>query len=250
MALSQNAADAPAFEVASVKAVEPRPANFRGGMSVAGARVDIRRMSLAELIRTAYEVKAYRVSGPSWIGMVRFDIVAKIPEGSTKDRVPVMLKALLAERFKLRVHRENREYPIYALIVGKNGPKLSAAAPDPDHPTDSSAPRTTVDAHDTMHMEFTRITMPALAEILERYRFADRPVVDETGLEGYYRLELDISQQELRMRDGWVPPPGMEPADPGSLFTAIQRLGLKLEAKKEPVDTIVVDQVERTPTEN
>lgn len=195
-------------------------------------------------------MKAYRVSGPDWIGTTRFDIVAKIPEGAAKEQVPAMLKTLLEDRFKLKVHRENREYPVYAIIVAKNGPKLKEAAPDPAHATDPPTPKRSVDGHDIQHMEFSSITMPALAEILDRYRYADRPVVDETGLQGYYQVELDISQQELRMRDGLVLPPGVEPVEPGSLFAAFQHLGLKLEPKKEPVDTIVVDRVEKAPTEN
>lgn len=247
MAFPQDPA-APAFEVASVKPVEPRPAAFRGGMSIDSARIDIRRMSLAELIRAGYEVKAYQVSGPDWIVTTRFDIVAKMPEGSTKEQIPAMLKTLLAERFKLTVHRENREYPIYALVVAKNGPTLKAAAPDPDPATDSPAPKTTSSGNDVLHMEFSKVTMPALAGVLERY--ADRPVIDETGLEGYYQLALDISQTELRMRQGLVLPPGVEPLDPGSLLASVRHLGLKLEAKKEPVKTIVVDQIERTPTGN
>jgi len=244
----QNPAAAPAFEAVSVKPVEPRPAAFRGGMSVDSARVDLRRISIAELIRIGYEVKAYQVSGPDWIATTRFDIVAKMPEGSTKEQIPAMLKTLLAERFKLTVHRENRDYPVYALIVAKNGPKLKEAAPDPDLATDSPAPKTTFSGNDVVHMEFPKVTMTALAEVLERY--ADRPVIDETGLEGYYQLALDISQTELRMRQGLVLPPGVESPDPGSLFASVQHLGLKLEAKKEPVKTIVVDRVERTPTEN
>ncbi len=249
MAFPQDPATSPAFEVASVKPVEPRPAVFRGAMSIDSARIDIRRMSLADLIRTGYEVKAYQVSGPDWISVERFDIVAKIPDGSTKEQVPAMLKTLLADRFKLKTHVENREYPVYVLIAGKNGPKLKAATPDLDRSTNSPAVKTSSSGNDVVHMEFSKTTMSALAEVLER--FTDRPVIDETGLTGDYQAELDISQQELRMRQGWVPPPGWEPSEPGGgLFAAVQRLGLKLEAKKEPVKTIVVDRIERTPRGN
>lgn len=247
-ASAQNPAGASAFEVDSVKPVEPRPVVFRGEMHVDGARVDMRRMSLAELVRAAYAVKAYQVSGPDWIGTARYDIVAKMPEGATKEQVPAMVKSLLAERFKLIAHEEKREYRIYALIVGKNGPKFKAAAPDAAQTADPPAPKTSVYGNDILHMEFSRVTMPAFAQVLERY--ADRPVIDETGLAGSYQVDIDISQLELRMRQGWVPPPGMEPPEPGDLFAAVQRLGLKLEPKKEPVKTIVVDRAERTPTEN
>src|SRR5687768_12596258 len=134
----------PAFEVASIKpAGQINPARIaagamRIGMTVDAARVDIGFFSLADLIRTAYRVKPYQIIGPDWINSDRFNIQAKIPEGVSKDLVPEMLQALLAERFKLKFHRENKEISVYALVPGKNGPKLKEspkeAAPDPNAP--------------------------------------------------------------------------------------------------------------------
>src|ERR1035441_9283141 len=130
----------PAFEVASVKPAAPldRSQMLSGqmhvGMKVDAARVDIGSMSLAELIRVAYRVKAYQVSGPDWMASERFDVLAKLPEGASSGQVPEMLQALLAERFKLSVHRESKEHAVYALVVGKNGPKLKESAPDADAP--------------------------------------------------------------------------------------------------------------------
>ena len=92
------------------------------GMTIDAARVDICFFSLADLIRTAYRVKPYQVSGPSWIGADRFNIQAKIPDGVSKDVVPEMLQALLAERFQLTFHRENKEIAVDALVAGKIGP--------------------------------------------------------------------------------------------------------------------------------
>src|SRR5437763_716226 len=104
------------FEVATIKTAPPlNPAQIMQGklhvgMKVDGARVDIGFMSLADLIRTAYDVKPYQVSGPEWLNTERFDIMAKLPDGATKDQVPAMLKSLLADRFKVAVHKESKEH--------------------------------------------------------------------------------------------------------------------------------------------
>ena len=125
------------FEVASIRPAEPiNPAKFAAGklhvgLTVDGAVADIGFLSLAELIPMAYRVKSYQVSGPGWMPQQRFDIKAKMPEGATREQVPEMLQALLAERFKLTIHRETKEHSIYALVVGKKGPKLKESAPDP-----------------------------------------------------------------------------------------------------------------------
>src|ERR1017187_1954081 len=117
-----------AFEVASVKlAVEPvremmfciGPCTFGERLTVAGARVDVRYMSLYNLLLTAYRLKPFQLAGPDWLKTQRFDIEAKLPEGAAKNRVPEMLQALLAERFKLAVHRETKDQQVYALVVGK-----------------------------------------------------------------------------------------------------------------------------------
>ena len=145
--MAQTAAPGPAFEVASIKPAAPlnRGQIFSGqahaGMKVDAARVDIGSMSLADLIRVAYRVKPYQISGPDWMASERFDVLAKLPEGASSGQVPEMLQALLAERFKLAVHRESKEHAVYALVVGKNGPKLKESPPDAD------APATTDDAN-------------------------------------------------------------------------------------------------------
>jgi uncharacterized protein (TIGR03435 family) len=125
-----------AFEVASIKPAQPfSPAQamggkFRLGMSIDGARVDIGNLSLKDLLTIAYSVKNYQVSGPDWLAGQRFDIVAKLPEGATRDQVPAMLQALLAERFHLVVRQGSKEQSVYALVVGKGGPKLKESDGD------------------------------------------------------------------------------------------------------------------------
>jgi uncharacterized protein (TIGR03435 family) len=295
-------ASAPAFEVASIKpAGQINPARIAAGamkigMTIDAARVDVGFFSLADLIRTAYRVKPYQVSGPSWLGTDRFNIQARIPEGVSKDLVPEMLQALLAERFKLAVHREKKELPIYAMIAGKNGPKLKEAEPEPETP--AAAPKDALSIgqgpnqvrvsgslnggrglvmigdgrggmtrmvpgqNGGLRMEASKMTMVRFAEMLSR--FVDRPVVDMTELKGEYQVEIDISMEEIRNvaringlagLPAAIDPsvPIKAPADgsePTSIFTSIQQLGLKLEPRKSPAEIIVIDHVEKAPTEN
>ena len=289
------------FEVASVKPAAPldRSQILSGqmhvGMKIDAARVDIGFMSLAELIRVAYRVKPYQISGPDWMASERFDVLAKLPEGASREQVPEMLQALLAERFKLTVHRESKEHAVYALVVGKNGPKLKESPPDADAPAGGGAPAAADDANPqvrvsgrgentqvsisggqigtahmsmgpggTMHLEAPTMNMAAFADTLSR--FFDRPVVDLTELKGTYQVALDLSMEDLRNaarslglmglgigggRDG-ARPPSDAASDPGglSIFAAVQQLGLKLEPRKAPLDLVVIDHLEKTPTEN
>ena len=294
-ALGQSPAAGPAFEVASVKPAAPlsrslmQSGQAHVGMKIDAARVDIGGLSLAELIRVAYRVRSYQVSGPDWMASERFDVLAKLPEGASREQVPEMLQALLAERFKLKAHRESKEHAVYALVVGKNGPKLKDSAPDADAPatTDDANPQVRVSgrgentqvsisggqigtAHmsmgpgGTMHLEAPKMNMSALADTLSR--FFDRPVVDLTELKGTYQLALDLSMEDLRTAAltmgimgpgmgagrGAVRPPADAASDPGglSIFAAVQQLGLKLEPRKVPIDFVVIDRLEKAPTEN
>ena len=295
-ALGQASAPGPVFEVASVKPAAPLDASkimsgqMHVGMRMDAARVDIGSMSLADLIRVAYRVKPYQVSGPDWMTSERFDVLAKLPEGASREQVPEMLQALLAERFKLAVHRESKEHAVYALVVGKNGPKLKESPPDADAPAGGGAPagldvsvsgrgentqvsisggpigtaHMSMGPNGTMRLEAPKITMAALADTLSR--FFDRPVVDLTELKGTYQVALDLSMEDLRnaaMTMG-IMGPGMgagrgaaraaadTASDPGglSVFEAVQQLGLKLEPRKVPLDLIVIDHLEKAPTEN
>ena len=257
------------------------------GMNVDGARVDIGNFSLADLVRVAYRVKAYQISGPDWMKSERFDVMAKIPEGVSKDKVPEMLQALLEERFGVKVHRESKEHAVYALVVAKGGAKLKDAPPDEDIPenapgmaigTEKGPVRMTTDSkgvvvrsantgttrmsmqpNGNMRMESSKVSMSDFADMLSR--FVDRPVVDRTELTGHYQVALELSMEDMRniARSAGVTIPGGgdgKPAeaasDPsgGTIFQAVQQLGLKLEPRKDAIETLVVDHVEKTPTEN
>src|SRR6266446_4406926 len=128
----------PTFEVASIKpAPPPTGGMMRVGMSGGPGSPDPGRatftnMSLKNILMRAYEVKGYQISGPGWLDSERFDIVAKVPQGATKEQFLLMIQNLLAERFKLTLHREKKELPMFALLVGKNGPKLKESVDDPN----------------------------------------------------------------------------------------------------------------------
>ena len=139
------------FEVASVKPAGPLdPAaiaagKMRIGMKVDGAICDIASFSLRDLIRTAYEVKDYQITGPEWLGnpmsTPRFNIQATMPASATEKQVPQMLQALLADRFKLTFHRDSKDHAVYALIVGKGGSKLKESEPDVVAPPAPDGPK-------------------------------------------------------------------------------------------------------------
>jgi uncharacterized protein (TIGR03435 family) len=150
MAIAAFAQTKPSFEVATIKPSPPLdPAKMMaamqaGGKMPVGANIDSRRaeymyLDLKSLLTYAYGVKPYQITGPDWMSTTRFDIIAKMPEGSTKDDAPKMLQALLEERFKLTTHRTTAEHPVLALVVGKGGPKLKASAETPVA-IDESAP--------------------------------------------------------------------------------------------------------------
>jgi uncharacterized protein (TIGR03435 family) len=229
-------------------------------------------VSLKDCIRVAYKVKEFQIEGPDWLGSARFDITAKFPEGATKDQIPDMLQALLADRFKLALHRDTKDHAIYALVVGKGGPKLKPAEvtapelppngplPPPGRgPIPRGAMMMTMDGSG-MHLKASSATLAGVAEAISR--FTERPVVDETEIKGQYDFDLVFSPETTRgmrtLAGGSMPPPpppGSEhadaPAEPaGSIFDAVQRYGLRLEARKAPIEILTVDHIDKIPTEN
>jgi uncharacterized protein (TIGR03435 family) len=245
------------------------------GITIEGTRVEMGFVSLTSLIVMAYKVEGYQVTGPDWLATTRFDILAKMPEGSNKEQLPQMLQALLAERFKLSVRREPREQQVYALVPGKDGPKLKetpaeftvGAGPfDGDsggraiiavvQPLPPGGWQTISIVDGRNIYETRKLEMPEFARFLRT--FTDAPVVDLTGLSGYYELSLEVPPRNANRpgRAGALPgPDGMraaqEPSDPTvSIYNTIQKLGLKLEKRKMPVDQLIVEHIEKTPTEN
>ena len=280
-------AQTPAFEVASVKPSEPitpemvQSGRLQIGVTIDALNVRLRQYSLFDLTCLAYQVKAHQVSGPDWMTTERYEIQAKLPEGGRRGQVPAMLQTLLAERFGMRMHRENREFNVYAVVVAKGGHHLKPSAIEDTAPADPGGPirggtavaaggtmvstgpggdsRTTPGPGGNLHIENKRMTMAGFASLINRY--CDRPVIDMTGLEGAFEMEFDISGEEVRngaRAHGVVipPPAGTTPADAASdpagvsLASSLQKLGLKLESRKAPAEVIVIDRVEKVPTAN
>jgi uncharacterized protein (TIGR03435 family) len=240
------------------------------GTKIDGARVDMGFASLMSLIVQAYQVEGYQVSGPDWLLTSRFDILAKMPEGANIEQIPEMLQSLLADRFGLKLRREPREQQVYALIPAKDGAKLKQTPADfvvTDDPF-SGAGRggravlqviqplppggwqtvSAVNGHQVF--ETKKIAMAEFARFVKRY--VDEPVVNLTGLNGFYEIAMDVPTMARRPgRAGAMAAPE-EPSDPSgvSIFASIQKLGLKLERRKMALEQLVVEHIEKAPTEN
>jgi uncharacterized protein (TIGR03435 family) len=275
-------AQAPAFEVAVIKPSLPmaealpllREGKLKAGVNIDRARVDMGFVTITDLIVEAHKVKPYQISGPDWLSMERFDIQAKLPDGAAEDAVPQMLRTLLADRFGMRTHTESRTLSAYALIVGKNGPKLQPSTLPPDPEPAKGLSTLTPSASGTVTSSGgpagpTRMTMgpngvqmvmlkariSGLADLLTS--ILGRPVVDRTGLTGYYQIALDIPQQDVQnvARALGMGGPAASigvPSDPGgsSLFQAVEQFGLRLDSRKEQIETLVIDHIEKLPGAN
>jgi uncharacterized protein (TIGR03435 family) len=246
------------FEVASVKLNRTGDANM-GAAAQPGGRFIARNVPAQFLIQAAYDVKDFQVASGSfsWISTDRFDITAKGPEGTPNGFEPLkpMIRSLLASRFKLAVHSETRESPIFELVAAKGGFRLSApkdascVAPDPKSPQ----PRERRPLCDNIRaakglVEAHGIVMPRLAAVLSDV--LGHPVVDKTGFIGTFDARLEFAPEEppfdpvsgdrVPVTDSQKPP----------ILTALQeQLGVKAQVSKGPVQVIVIDSVER-PTEN
>jgi uncharacterized protein (TIGR03435 family) len=251
----QPATTRPTFEVASIKptpvALGTRLQAPRGWMTINPARLDIGSASLEMLISMAYRVESYQISGPDWIDTERFDVQAKIPGDVNKEQVPQMLQELLAERFKLVIHRESKQRPVYALLVAKSGPNLKRSAidptssdePFPDSNWGSRIPQPKVGhtpgrwwtysmPNGVITLDRDAVTLPKLTRAL--MPFLDVPIIDMTELKGTYQISTDV--------------PAVSPGD--SILGLLEKLGLRLERRKAQVEYLMVDHLEKAPTEN
>jgi uncharacterized protein (TIGR03435 family) len=258
LALAQQATNKPAFEVASIKPSDPNPQNTMViGMSADGAMVNYANITLLDCIRGAYRVRDFQITGPDWMTKARFAISAKLPPNSSSEQIPEMLQALLADRFKLEILREMKEQNVYVLSVGNGGAKLKSAEAKPD----DNAPKVLgPDGQPRALMMFgvqpggIFITAPSasLASVVGLMsRFTARPVVDMTGIQGLYDFRL-LFAPEINDSPLTVPPAsdGVAIDSSPSLFDAVKQYGLRLEARKAPIEMIVVTHLEKTPTDN
>jgi uncharacterized protein (TIGR03435 family) len=248
-AFAQTTAPRPKFETFEVATIKPMDPNAKAGryITMQGNNHFIEKAyTLKLLIAAAYDLNPRTISGgPGWIESDHYDIVAVTPGEirPTHDEQMSMLRSLLADRFKLTFHREEKVFSIYELAVAKNGPKLkpsTAPADDPPALISTVYPQRIV-------MPARNATMSDFARLMQR-AILDRPVVDKTGLTGRYDFDLEWAPDETQF-GGEVPAAAPEAPSP-PLFTAIQeQLGLRLEATKGPVAALVVDKAER-PSEN
>jgi uncharacterized protein (TIGR03435 family) len=220
----------PAFEVASIRPSDPTA--DVGQMMRDPRRVALARVSIQNLLAQAYRIRNFQISGPSWLDSDRFDIVATLPEDATPDQLPAMLQTLLRDRFRLALHQEQKTMSAYVLLPRKGPAKLNAInAEVGDIRTSRGATRLRMSG---------RMTMPYFAGVLSN--MVDRPVVDMTELKGVYDIDLEWSVDDAAGRESDSTP---------SLSTLLQdKLGLRLESRKTPVDLYVIDHVDRVPTEN
>ena len=228
--LCAQPAPVPRFEVASVKLTPPDQWNEASGGKTGQGKLTMHNRTLKRYIMGAYGVGPNQISGgPPWLDTERFDIAAKAEQGIDDDDVfMAMLQTLLADRFKLALHRENKPIDVYVLVVSKSGPKLERAE---DGASSTNSGHGSIDAH--------VITMRRFAEVLSRQM--DFPVVDQTGLQGVFNLKLQWSPEGDRP----VNPQQLSAVDEKpSVFIAIQQLGLRLQARKTPIEVLVIDHVE------
>ena len=230
------------FEVATIK---PVPIDAKAGRYIimqGTHRFVEKDYTLKLLIAAAYNLNPRAISGgPDWIESDHYDILAVTPGElrPTHDQQMSMLRTLLADRFQLTFHREQKEFSIYALEVTKSGPKLKASTAPPDDPP---ALISTVYPQRIL-LPARNVTMGDLVSMMQR-AILDRPVVDRTGLTGRYDFDLEWAPDETQF-GGEVPPASSE-APSAPLFSAIQQqLGLRLEATRGPVEALVVDKAER-----
>jgi len=264
------------FEVASVK---PFSINTQGNESVTlGARIDgaqVRMVGLTmrDLLGSAYRTKVYLITGPDWIATERYDINGKIPAGVSPEKLPEMLQSLLSERFGLKVHREKKETAVYALLIGKPPLKLKESAIDPNAPPPTAVQVTGTGSAQGLAVNMgngsayslsagkfsaTKVDAPTIAGVLER--FTDRPVVDLTELKSKYDFEFPVTPEELQTMmiraaisaGVQLPPQALRLLDSGGnpIENAVELVGLKLESRRLPIEYIVIDQIQKTPTDN
>ena len=243
-AFGQSAPAGPAFEVADVR-VSDRQINVGvTGNAIRDGRYELHNATMVDLIRIAYGVEAEKVmGGPNWLELDRYTVIARAPSGTSLDNARLMLRPLLADRFKLAVHQDTR--PLTAFVMTVNGTHKmkeasagSAPGCQPQPPPQQAEPGVI-----PPQMAVCRnMTMTALAQLLPRVAgaYLPNPIVDQTGLQGGWDFEIRFHARPLLAQAG---------SEGISLFDALEKqLGLKLELKDMPTSALVVDSVERKPT--
>jgi uncharacterized protein (TIGR03435 family) len=229
-----------AFEVASVKPTNP---NKPGGHALncsSGTGFVAKEQNLVSLIEWAYDIPhgVNRVrGGPDWLSSpeTTFEVIGKVDRKVSFEECRQMLQTLLADRFEFAFHWETRELPVYMLTFAKKGPKLHRTGEEPDALSSVTLNGARVQLGDGYRTTASGrgMSMPELARFLSRLPQVGRPVIDATGLQGFYGFSLDYA---MTLEDNSRP----------DIFAALpEQLGLKLESAKSPVQVIVVDHAEK-----
>jgi uncharacterized protein (TIGR03435 family) len=235
----------PAFEVASLR---PSQGIVNGeNMRTTPGTLTVEGSSMNHLLEWAYGIQESQIQGsPDWFRDTRFTISAKAGDTADDDRLRLMLRTLLAQRFGLKVHHELKDLPTFELTLAKGGPRFHESGPkDASKFLESTTTGDPQFSKDKGGLTAQRVTMAQIADALSEP--LQRQVLDKTGLKGRYDFRIDITAYMSPGGDGSQPQ-----LDPIALiFNALQgQLGLKVEAGKDKVDVLVIDAVNRTPTEN
>jgi uncharacterized protein (TIGR03435 family) len=263
--LFAQSADAPRFAVASIKPGAKNPMSMAVPMGAGyrpGGRLVATNAPVSFLIERAYSVVGFQVvGGPSWINTDGYDIEAKPESNTDEKRMWLMVQTLLADRFKLKMHRETRDLPVYDLLLIKGGPKLppplgracsdDPPSPQPGQPRPKPPCGPGIVASGTGRaLDGISVSMPAFTRFLSR--LVGREVIDKTGFTARFALHVDFAPDDALVG---LPPAGPESSPPPdgarpSLFAALpEQLGLRLQKSTGPVEVLVIDRVER-PSEN
>ena len=264
----------PEFEVASIKPTpEGTVVGAAVGLRITGSQVRISGLSLKDYIGMAYSLEPPQVIAPEWTAQLRLDISANLPPDGTREQIPQMLQALLADRFALKVHKESRESPIYALVIGKGGLKLKGTPVDPDAPRPVALEAGAAGSNAGLVLNLGQGTFTLAANKLEAKdltltdlagaltRFAERKTIDATGNTDRFTFSLDLAQEDYQfaliraaVNNGVVLPPQvtrlLDTAPSNVLGQYIAKTGLELEERKAPLDVVVVDSVSRAAAAN
>ena len=226
----------PVFDAASIR---PSAGQTKRGIIVTPTGIVFRAVSPLNCLEEAYGVTPHQISGPAWIRTDRYDIIARTSEPMTPSQMMARLQTLLTDRFKLSLRRTKQDSRVFALVVRKDGPRLTKAPPDESEGRRESA--------GGMSLRFRSTSMPELAAYLGRQGPIGIPVVDETSLAGRFDFVLTLVRGESSADEG------KKTAIEGGVTTyvdALASLGLGLQSRRRPLDVIVIDRAERIQTPN
>ena len=264
----------PRFEVASVRpSAETDTPTAAVGVRITSSQVRIGSLSMKDYLGIAFNVSGQQIVGPDWLAEARFDVAANIADGNTRDQLPAMVENLLRERFQLKVRREQREFPVYALTLAKNGRPLTPSTlreADPAAAIEVSGSGSNAGVSLDLGggssfaladnaITAKHVTLATFAETLTR--FADRTVIDATGMAGRFDITIPLTPEDYNatllrsaVNAGIRLPPqvlrALDAAPANPVGPALAGAGLAFDSRRAPLDVIVVESILRTPLEN